>query len=59
MLCDPSNGSRKDMKVKVGWTIRQSPCFEEYIGPDISVRRLTSEEEKPAKLLSMTAMTTS
>ncbi|CAG2105504.1 unnamed protein product [Medioppia subpectinata] len=26
----------KDMSVKIGWTIRETPCFEEYLGPELS-----------------------
>ena len=33
--CDPGPGSSKDMKIKVGYVIRESPCFEEYVGPQL------------------------
>jgi hypothetical protein len=25
------------MKVKIGWVLRETPCFDEYLGPEISV----------------------
>ncbi|CAG2180072.1 unnamed protein product, partial [Oppiella nova] len=27
----------KDVSVKVGWTLRETPCFEEYLGPEIAL----------------------
>jgi hypothetical protein len=25
------------MKIKIGWVLRETPCFDEYLGPEISV----------------------
>ncbi|XP_054154009.1 transmembrane protein 87A-like [Oppia nitens] len=27
----------KDLAVRIGWTIRETPCFEEYLGPEIAL----------------------
>jgi hypothetical protein len=27
----------QDMKIKIGWVLRETPCFDEYLGPEISV----------------------
>ena len=33
--CDSDDD--KDLLVKIGWTVRETPCFEEYLGPEIGV----------------------
>lgn len=37
MQCDPSVKGADQAKVKIGWVVRSSPCFEEYLGPEVTV----------------------
>lgn len=39
--CDPGYGSGPDTKVKIGYVVRATPCYEEYVGPEVSVSDLT------------------
>ncbi|KAI1295467.1 Transmembrane protein 87A [Halotydeus destructor] len=35
ILCDSVQPS--DARVKIGWVVRKSPCFEEYLGPEVTM----------------------
>ena len=45
ILCDPtvkessflSGSSSNDLNVTIGWVVRQSPCYEEYLEPEVLV----------------------
>ncbi|RWS28673.1 transmembrane protein 87A-like isoform X1 [Leptotrombidium deliense] len=37
VVCSASTESLQPTYIKLGWVIRDSPCFEEYLGPEISL----------------------
>ncbi|XP_074598604.1 transmembrane protein 87A [Brevipalpus obovatus] len=41
-VCDPLVDS-KDMKIKIGFVVRETPCFEEYIGPQLMVSQFLGQ----------------
>lgn len=36
VACDPTVKD-KELDVKIGWVVRQSPCYDEYLAPEIAV----------------------
>ncbi|KAI2805725.1 Transmembrane protein 87A [Blomia tropicalis] len=35
--CNPSHETTSPSKINIGWVLRASPCFEEYLGSEISL----------------------
>ena len=46
VTCDPVHQKPEKTFVNIGWVVRKTLCFEEYLGPEISVNLLINKSIK-------------